>query len=218
MPKSESSLKIQTTSAMEIASSTKDPKSIRSRRRRNTCIGVSIATVLLLIVLIVILAFTVFKAKRPITAINSVALADLDLSLNIARSAVGLNITLIVDVSITNPNKVGFSYSNSTALLNYRGELIGEAPIPSGRINANQSKRMNITVTIMADRLLRSSTVLSDVVAGSIPLNTYTRISGKVRILGIFKIRVVSSTSCDFTIDISDRKIGDQQCSYHTKI
>ncbi|XP_038882665.1 uncharacterized protein LOC120073854 [Benincasa hispida] len=210
---------------MEIASSSnKDPKSTqsiaaaRSRRRRNTCIGISIATVVLLVVLIVILAFTVFKAKRPITAINSVTLADLDVSLNLARVSVDINVTLIADVAITNPNKVGFSYSNSTAFLNYRGELVGEAPITAGRIDAGQRKEMNITLTIMADRLLKTTTVFSDVVAGTMPLNTYTRISGKVRILGIFNIHVVSTTSCDFNVSISERKVGDQQCNYHTKI
>ncbi|XP_022156243.1 uncharacterized protein LOC111023175 [Momordica charantia] len=209
---------------MEIASSaTKDLKSTtaaaRSRRRRNICIGASLGALLLLVILILILAFTVFKARRPITAINSVALADLAVSLDIARVAVDINVTLIAAVAVTNPNKVGFSYSNSTALLNYRGELVGEAPIPAGRIDADQSKDMNITLTIMADRLLsKSAAVFSDVVAGSMPLNTYTRISGRVKILGIFKIHVVSTTSCDLTIDISSRKIGDQQCNYHTKI
>ncbi|KGN54479.1 uncharacterized protein LOC101208230 [Cucumis sativus] len=215
---------------MEIASSSssliKDPKSTqstaaaatRSRKRRNTCIGISIAILLLLIIIIIILAFTVFKAKRPITTVNSVALADLDVSLNLAGVSVDINVTLIADIAITNPNKVGFSYKNSTAFLNYRGELVGEAPIMAGKIDAGERKEMNITLTIMADRLLKTTTVFTDAVAGSMPLNTYTRISGKVKILGIFNIHVVSSTSCDFNVDISERKIGDQQCNYHTKI
>ncbi|TYK06201.1 uncharacterized protein E5676_scaffold287G00590 [Cucumis melo var. makuwa] len=174
---------------MEIASSSsssiKDPKSTqsaaaaaaRSRKRRNTCIGISIAILLLLIILIIILAFTVFKAKRPITTVNSVALADLDVSLNLARVSVDINVTLIAGIAITNPNKVGFSYKNSTAFLNYRGELVGEAPIMAGKIDAGERKEMNITLTIMADRLLKTTTVFSDVVAGSMPLNTYARIS-----------------------------------------
>lgn len=218
---------------MEVASSStstliKDSKSTksvvdetaRSRSHRNLCIGVSVAVavVLFLVVIIVILAFTVFKPKRPITTINSVSIDDFDLSLSVVRTSVDFNITLVADVAITNPNKVGFSYSNSTAFFNYRGELVGEVPILAAQIDAGQTTQMNITLRILADRFVKTSTVFFDVVAGSMPLNAYARVSGKVRILGIFNIHMVSTTSCDFSINISERNIKDQQCNYHTKI
>ncbi|TYK01048.1 F-box protein CPR30-like [Cucumis melo var. makuwa] len=47
----------------------------------------------------------------------------------------------------------------------------------AGKIDAGEKKEMNITMTIMADRLLKTTTVFSNVVAGSMSLNTYTRIS-----------------------------------------
>ncbi|CAK9153769.1 unnamed protein product [Ilex paraguariensis] len=188
---------------------------LRRRRRRNICLAV-IAVILLVVLIFVILGLTVFKAKRPLTTVNSVSVRDLDFSIDIARVRVLLNVTVDVNLSIKNPNKVGFKYTNSSALLKYRGEVVGEAPIPAGKISADETRQMNLTLTLMADRLLSNPNVYSEVIAGTLPLQTYTRISGKVQIL--FKIHVVSYTTCDLTVDIRSRSVGNQTCHYKTKL
>ncbi|KAK2981876.1 hypothetical protein RJ640_010393 [Escallonia rubra] len=164
----------------------------RNRRRRNICLAVTLF-LLALVLLIVILALTVFKAKRPVNTVNSVSLKDFDLSLDIARFRVHLNITLDVNLSVQNPNKVGFKYTDSSALVKYRGEVVGEVPLPAGKIGAGETKAMNLTLTVLADRLLSNSNAYSDVVAGALPLTIYTRISGKVKIL--FNFHFVSYTT-----------------------
>ncbi|OIV91487.1 hypothetical protein TanjilG_02105 [Lupinus angustifolius] len=176
--------------------------------------GVLIAIVLLF----VILGLTVFKAKHPVITVDSVTLKDLDVNLDILRLRVDLNVTLNVDASVKNPNKVGFKYSDSTALLNYRGKLIGEVPLPAGEISSDETKGFNLTLTIMADRLLSDSQVYSDFTSGTLPLNTFVRISGKVNVLGFIKVHVVSSSSCDFAVDISNKTVGKQECQYKTKL
>nr|GMC74292.1 LEA_2 domain-containing protein [Ipomoea batatas] len=66
-----------------------------------------------------------------ISIVDSVSLADLDLSFDILRLAVRVNLTLDADVSVKSPNRVGFKYNNSSILLKYRGEDVGDAPIPA---------------------------------------------------------------------------------------
>ncbi|KAH7515143.1 uncharacterized protein LOC107431396 [Ziziphus jujuba] len=197
------------------------PKPTESGRRRNRsraiCLGV-MAVVVVAAVIIVILSLTVFKPKRPVTTIDAVSLADMDVSLNVAKLAVDLNVTLDVDLSVRNPNKVGFKYADSTAFLNYRGQTVGEASIPAGGISSDETKPMNLTLTVMADRLLSTSQIYSDVLAGTVPFNARTRISGKVSILGVVKVHVVSTTSCDFNVFVSNRSVGGQTCQYKTKL
>lgn len=188
-----------------------------SRKRRNVCLAVTAAVVIAIVLLIVILGLTVFKPKRPTVTVDSISIRDLHMALDVARLRVDLNVTLGVDVSITNPNKVSFKYSNSTAKLSYRGQLIGEAPIPASKISSGETKGMNLTLTIMADRLF-SSQLLSDVTSGSLPLNTWITISGKVSILGFIKIHVVSTSSCDFALNVSKRTVGNKVCQYKTKL
>ncbi|KAF5469393.1 hypothetical protein F2P56_013474 [Juglans regia] len=203
--------------ALKAGGSSSSPNPASSRKRRKTCCLAVIGTVIGIVLLIVILAFTVFKAKRPVTTFEDLSIKDLDFSIDITRLAVRLNITLDVDVSVKNPNKVGFKYSNSTALLNYRGKLVGEAPLLADKISAGETKHMNLSVTILADRLLSNMTeIFSDVNSDVLPLNTYIKLSGKVKIL-FFKIHATTSTTCDFNIYISNRTINEQRCEYKTK-
>ncbi|XP_010529410.1 PREDICTED: uncharacterized protein LOC104806281 [Tarenaya hassleriana] len=189
----------------------------KRHRCRNICLCLT-AAVALIIVVSVILGLTVFKPKRPVTVIDSVAVDQLRASVDMARMRVLLNLTLDVDLSLTNPNRVGFSYDPTSALLNYRGDLIGEAPIPAGRIPAEGRKPMNLTLTLMADRLLSNSQLLSDVISGELLLNTLVKVTGKVRIINLFNLRVRSSSSCDLTLSISARNVTRQVCKYSTKL
>ncbi|KAL3839913.1 hypothetical protein ACJIZ3_024504 [Penstemon smallii] len=187
------------------------------KNKRCCCICVWITSAILgLGLLFLILGLTVFKAKRPVTKINSVGLSDLDVSLDLARLRVVLNVTLDIGVSVENPNRVGFRYTNSTAYLRYRGNDVGEVPIGAGRIGARDTRALNLTLTVMADRLLSNSDLYTDALSGTLPFQTYIRMEGKVKIL--FSIHVVTYTTCDLEIDVLNRTISNQKCRYRTKL
>ncbi|KAK9054863.1 hypothetical protein SSX86_025942 [Deinandra increscens subsp. villosa] len=188
----------------------------KRKRRRCICLSV-IAVVLLLALIILILALTVFKAKRPITTVNSVAIKDLDASVSLLPPRVSLNVSLDLDITIRNPNKVRVKFRNSSAILLYKGEVIGDVPIPAGEIGSDGTKQLNLTLTVFADRLLTNTDVYADFIRGNLPVSTSTRISGKARVLNLFNIRIVSISSCDLDISISDRRIANQTCHYSNK-
>ncbi|KZV36198.1 hypothetical protein F511_14216 [Dorcoceras hygrometricum] len=193
----------------------KERKLTGKRRRRYICLCL-ISFVLGLGLLLLILGLTVFKAKKPTTTVDSVTLSDVEFSIDALRLRVSLNLTLDTDVTVRNPNRVSFKYTNSTCYLRYRGNDVGVVPIPAGRIGARDSRGLNVSLTLMADRLLSNSEFYSDVVSGTLPLQTYIRISGKVRIL--FNIHVVTYSTCDLVIDLSDRSVANQTCHYKSKL
>nr|XP_018625638.1 uncharacterized protein LOC108944785 isoform X2 [Nicotiana tomentosiformis] len=131
------------------------PPNYGSRRGRNCCF-ICLAILLLLGLLFLILGLTVFKAKKPVITVNSVSLRDF--SVDILQ--VHLNVTLQVDLSVKNPNRVGFKYDSTSAILQYKGQVVGDAPIPSGGIGSRETRPMNITLTVMADRLFSNSIFL----------------------------------------------------------
>ncbi|KAL4271978.1 hypothetical protein GQ457_13G018010 [Hibiscus cannabinus] len=204
-------------SSMEQANSSDAARVLRNRRKWRTISFTLIGVLVFIIILIIILAFTVFKAKRPVTTIDDVSLRDLNFSVNLARLQVLLNATVDVDLSITNPNKVGFKFKDSNAELNYRGQQVGEVPIPAGKISADETLPMNVTLTLMADRLISDAKFFSDVMSGELPLSTRTEIPGKVNVMNLFRIRVVSTSSCDFTVFLFNSSVGDQSCKYKTQ-
>ncbi|KAK9986353.1 hypothetical protein SO802_031304 [Lithocarpus litseifolius] len=194
-------------------------KANHSRKRNRTCccIGTTICIIIAIVIVVLILALTVFKAKRPVISYDNMSIKELDASFDITKFKVHLNLTIDVDLSIKNPNKVGFKFSNSTAFLNYRGQLVGEVPVPADEISASETKAMNVSLTLLADRLLSDSDLYSDVKSGVLALSSKIRLSGKVKILGL-KFHAVSTSSCDFSIYISNRTIADQTCKYKTQL
>ena len=188
----------------------------RLRRRRLVLCSVSTAVVFLAgVITAVILSQTVFKPKRPVTTVISVSLEHFDASI---LGGARLNVTVRVDLSIRNPNRLGFQYRPSTAVLKYRGDQVGEAEIPGGVISGGGTAAMNLTLTVMADRLLSRPEAIADVATGNLPLSAVTRITGKVKVLGVFKLRVVSVTSCEFNVDVLGRRVLGRRCTYQTKL
>ncbi|CAJ1813658.1 unnamed protein product [Sphenostylis stenocarpa] len=189
-----------------------------SKGGKITCLVVTLCAVILVLLLLVLLAFTVLKPHQPISTVDSIQIEDMNLSMDIFEMSIDVNVTLEVDVSIYNRNKFGFEYHNSSAQLFYKEELIGEGPIPNGEILAEETKGMNLTLTIMADRLVSNSEIKNDVASGSIPLNTIVRMFGTVKVLGFIKFDVASTSSCDFNLDISSRKVVNNNCISKTKV
>lgn len=196
-----------------------------SRKQKTTtrplciCLALTGLILLLIIIIILILAFTVYKPKRPVTTINSLSLDDFDFKLNLMPLQIHLNITLDVNIIVKNPNKVAFRYTNTSASLKYKDQVIGNVPIPPGKIKRDGSTPLNLTLTVMADRLLSDPDLYSVLLgSGSLPLSTTTRIKGRVRILKLFNVHVVSYSSCDLKINVQNRRIEQQTCRYKTKI
>ncbi|GAB4856197.1 hypothetical protein Ancab_014122, partial [Ancistrocladus abbreviatus] len=190
---------------------------LRSRRRRNICL-VTLSLFFATVLILAIVGVAVFRPRRPITTVNSVSVQHMDFSLHVVPSLrVYINVTLLADVSVKNPNNVGMKYTNSSAILDYRGVEVGQAPIAEGKISAGETLPMKVTIIVMADRIISNSELYSDLMGGTLPLSTSARISGEVSIL-IFKIHVVSSTTCELIISASHRNVTSQNCSSKTKL
>ncbi|XP_027173397.1 uncharacterized protein LOC113773067 [Coffea eugenioides] len=210
-------MEVESTKKISSSQNQRETRTSRRWRRKTVVVWAAIIGVILVVGLVMlILGLTVFKAKRPVTTVNSVSLRDIDVSVDVFRLRVLLNVTLDANIAVNNPNRVGFHYANSTAILKYRGQDVGQVPIPAGHIGPRQTLPMNITLTLMADRLLSNSNLYRDVLSGTLPLTTFTRISGYVRIL--FKIHVVSYTTCDLDVDVGNRRLTNQTCHYRTKL
>ncbi|CAO2824268.1 unnamed protein product [Amaranthus hypochondriacus] len=185
-----------------------DEKRSRTRRRWLVVLTVMIA----IVVLLSILGATVFKARPPLITVNEITLRDLDLSFD------AFNVSLDASISVKNPNKVGLKYASTSAFLDYRGQIVGEAPIPAGKISADQTLPMKLTLTVMADRILsKSQSLVSDLLANTLPLSTNIRISGKVTLLFV-KIHLVSYSTCHLNISVSSQSISNSDCTFNTRL
>lgn len=175
------------------------------------CCGIISALLLLQAIVVIILIFTVFKVKDPIIKMNGVTITKLEL-INNTIPKPGVNMSLIANVSVKNPNVASFKYSNTTTTLFYHGGVVGEARGPPGKAKPRRTMQMNITVDIITDRLISNPNLQSDVGSGLLTMSSYSKIPGRVKMLSIINKHVVVKMNCTMTVNISSQAIQDQKC------
>ncbi|XP_057454698.1 late embryogenesis abundant protein At1g64065-like [Lotus japonicus] len=196
-----------------------DEEALKTKRKRKIkwcgCVTVPI---LVLVIVIVILAFTVFKVKEPKVTTKGITITDFDLILNQGTTpTVKLNMTMMIDMSIKNPNVGSFKLGNTTTTIYYRGAVVAEARTPPGMVKARKTSGMNVTVDILADRLASSPNLMTDVIGGKMTMDTYSIIPGRVKIVFVKK-HVEVRMNCTVTVNISSRAIQDMICKRKVKL
>ncbi|KAL1322017.1 hypothetical protein HN51_066924 [Arachis hypogaea] len=167
---------------------------------------------------LVVLGFTVYKPQEPKIHVDNINLDNMKFAFNVFQIKFDFNVTLTADVTVQNPNKIGFKISDTSATLNYRGVKVGEAPIPSQEIAPKETKKFNVTLTVMTAALLSHPMIFNDVTKNQLPLTVVLDIPGQVEILGIIKVNVHVQTYCDILIDILQKRLASQRCKSTTNI
>lgn len=174
-------------------------------RRRKVVKIFAIVVALLLLTLAIIL---IFKVKDPVIKLNGVMVNQLNLSSPLS------NMSLTARVSVKNPNFATFKYRNTSTTIYYRGTVvIGEARGPGGRARARRTTTMNITVDLMIARILGDPNLQSDVSSGLIPISSYTRVGGRVKVLAFITRHANVELNCSVLVNITSQAIHEQQCN-----
>ncbi|XP_041011585.1 uncharacterized protein LOC121252723 [Juglans microcarpa x Juglans regia] len=201
--------------ATDRSSSDNDEAALHIQKlRRKRCVkwcGCVAALLLIQAVVILILIFTVFRVKDPVIKMNGVTVTKLEL-INGTTPKPGSNMSLTADVSVKNPNVASFKYKNTTTTLFYHGMLVGEARGPPGQAKPRRTMRMNITVDIITDQLLSNPNLAADLKSEVLSMSSYSRIPGRVKMIGIIKKHVVVKMNCTFTVNITSQAIQSQKC------
>lgn len=174
-------------------------------RKWKICCAVSAILIIIIVAVLVTLLFTLFKAKDPKIFTQSATLEGFELEVfpNIKG-----NVSLGLVVTVDNPNYGGFKYKNSTAYINYRGNLVAEAPIENDSIPARAKHNISTTVVIFADKLAADPNFLSDFLSGVLNFTSSTTLNGKANVFNILKLKASSSSSCNITVLVQTQSVG----------
>ncbi|CAM0945910.1 unnamed protein product [Alopecurus aequalis] len=178
---------------------------------RHVCgalLACAIASVFVATVMAAVTA-AVYRVREPVMTMNAIALKDLDVA-----SWPAPRLTVVVDVSVTNPNAASLRYRRSETWVYYRSRRVGEAVGPPGTARAHGTVRLNVTVGVSVGALLDDPAFLGDVAAGAVQVATSTRVRGRVAALGGFVVRrrVVLEMNCTATVAVADMSIRNQSC------
>ncbi|CDP12089.1 unnamed protein product [Coffea canephora] len=185
----------------------------RHRRHQKyvLCCGCVTALILILVVVVCVLIFTVFGARCPKLRVNSLQIDGLD-RVNWTDIRPNTNLSIIADVSVKNPNIASFKYNNASTILYYDGNIVGGAKTPGATAKAGRTLRLNVTMDILLAKVLNVSRLQADYLAGILPMSSYTRISGRVKIFNLIKRGVFVRTNCSMIVNVTSYTIKHQDC------
>ncbi|KAF7071648.1 hypothetical protein CFC21_076917 [Triticum aestivum] len=193
----------------------------RLRRRRGClCCACLAVTLVLVAVVLLILFLTVLRVRDPTTRLVSTRLIGVAPRLTFPALNIQLNVTLLLTVSVHNPNPASFSFpSGGHTDLTYRGAHVGDAEIDPGRVPSKGDADVKLALTLQADRFAGDlAQLVTDVETGSLPLEASTRIPGRVAVFGVFKRHAVAYSDCSFVFGVAELGVRSQECRDHTKL
>ncbi|KAM0895416.1 hypothetical protein ACQ4PT_023830 [Festuca glaucescens] len=195
---------------------------IRHRRRRRCLLG-TLAALLALAVVLLVLFLTVLRVRDPTIRLVSTELTGVaPLFALLPAPSLRLNVTLILTVSVHNPNPASFAYGEGGhADLSYRGAHVGDAQISPGAVPSRGDAEARLALTLQADRFLAAGDarqLAEDVEGGALPLDAVTRVPGTVVLFGLFRRRAVAYSECSLVFAVADMRVQSNECSGGTKL
>ncbi|KAL4592512.1 hypothetical protein LXL04_005510 [Taraxacum kok-saghyz] len=181
----------------------------------SVCCGIFAAVILIIAVVMLVLGFTVLHVKDPKIRMNSVAIVGLD-GVNSTELRNGnVNLTVVADVSVKNTNVEGFKFEGfNSSLLYHGGTVVAVVEVPGGVIKARRTMRLNLEYEMMMKKMAGDPQFRRDLTAGNLTVLSYTRITGRVKILNIIKRQVTVTMNCSIAINVTSRGIAED-CKSH---
>ena len=184
----------------------------KTRRRKMICV-VIMGVIVVITIVLVILGLTVFKARDPKVQINTISLETFSIEAN------SLNMSLVLDVTVHNPNREGFRHSECLTRLFYYGDPVGQATIPAGNIKSKGNECFSVRLAVEAGhRVLVNQNLPGNIVSGRLPMVATTTVAGVIKVLGVFKHHAVTTSHCDVSIFVSNATIQSFVCRHGMKI
>lgn len=188
-------------------------------RKCLNCCACTTAVFVILGVVTLVLMLTVFKVKDPELKLNYVTIKGLE-GINPLNPLSTVNLTIIADLSIKNPNVASFKFKNATTSVYYEDVLIGEVRTPQGIAKARRTFQMKATIDFMLEieDIVRVPRFLGDLMTGSLPVSSQTSIRGKVEMIKIIKKTVGVRMDCTLKYIVAKEEIQDQKCKKYVSL
>ncbi|XP_027908949.1 uncharacterized protein LOC114168364 [Vigna unguiculata] len=168
------------------------------KRRRGLRICLCLSSLLILVAVIMILIFTIFKPKDPSVFVHPVDLKHFQVLSPNSRGA-----PLALVITIQNPNYASFKHRNCSGYLKYGDTIIAGIPLEQRSYPARSTTDVTTTADIQTHKLIKDPNFLSAVEGGVFNMTSEAKLSGKVRMANIIRLKAKVYLSCTISLNIS---------------
>ncbi|KAF7048400.1 hypothetical protein CFC21_057178 [Triticum aestivum] len=192
-------------------------------RRRRRCLVATAAVLFALAAVLAVLFLTVLRVRDPTIRLVSTQFVGAAPSFALLPTpSLRLNLTLLVTVSVHNPNPASFTYADGGhANLSYRGAHVGDAEIDPGAVPSRGDAEVRVALTLEADRFAAAGgarQLAEDVESRAMPLESATTVPGTVLLFGVFRRRAVAYSECRLEVAVMEMRVQSHQCNSSTKL
>ncbi|CAN1843708.1 hypothetical protein LINPERHAP1_LOCUS37222 [Linum perenne] len=150
----------------------------RSSTLKICCITAT-AIVTVTTIILVTLAFTVFKPRDPDVVLYPVGLSKIRLTDFITNDSV----TTAIVIGIVNENYGSFEWRELTASVKYNGEDVGEVPLVDTVVPKRSNVNLTTSVILRLNKLTGDGTaVFKELAGGGLNLTCSVTVVGKIRV------------------------------------
>ncbi|MED6191498.1 hypothetical protein PIB30_000596 [Stylosanthes scabra] len=170
------------------------------------CCGCFTALICIVAVILIVLSFTVYNVQDPDVRLDSVTIVNgtLNLKANATATSSSDNVTLLAHLIVKNTNSFTFRYGTTTTQVSYDGIEIGVGTLPPGKTKGKRTAMLNVTMEVVAKKLVDAPGLRRDVEEDqAVNISSYTRIDGRVKVLNMFKRKVVVVLNCTVEYNVT---------------
>ncbi|CAN0914513.1 hypothetical protein LINGRAHAP2_LOCUS28617 [Linum grandiflorum] len=181
----------------------------RNSALRICCISAT-AVIVVATIIVITLAFTIFKPRDPDVVLYPVGLAKVQLEDFITNNTVTSDMVM----SIRNRNYADFEFRNATSHIKYDGKLVGRVPVLEGVVHSRSTMNVTAPALLRAKRLRDDPKAISDIIDGKLNLTATVTMHGKMKMVnGLVKKSGSVYIECHMTIYVGETPIrGDSWC------
>ncbi|XP_027362576.1 late embryogenesis abundant protein At1g64065-like [Abrus precatorius] len=172
-------------------------------KQSSKCFVYALASFVTLFAIWVIFASIVLRVRDPNIELRSVRLMH---KFNHSVSPLpSFNVTIIAQVTITNPNFGPFYYGNTSVSMLYGISSVGACQLHGARVKAIETQEINCLVNMKFNHT-------NDIHSGMLKLRCYVKLSGEVRVLKIVKKRKTIEMGCIMKLNFTSYSVQHLLC------
>ncbi|XVE52897.1 hypothetical protein DITRI_Ditri02bG0161100 [Diplodiscus trichospermus] len=182
------------------------------RKRNINCWVYIVAAVIAKTIFILLFVLLIMRIRNPKVRLGGVALENL--KVNSSPSEPSFTMKLNAQVTVKNTNFGHFKFKNSTFMVSYKGNPVGEATIVKARARPRSTKKFNVTVSVSSNEKVSriSHQLSSDIDSGIINLSSHAKLEGKIHLFRIFKKKKSAEMNCTMDVNTSSREVQNLTC------
>ncbi|CAI9274097.1 unnamed protein product [Lactuca saligna] len=180
------------------------------RKRRRRCL-MSVAIVAGFVAAIIILfSVTAGRFRTPKFRVRSATFLTINVTNSTANPS--FQIEMNTEFGIKNKNFRRFWYRSTTVDFYYREQKVGDGFVWNERVKVRDTRKFTVPVSLSSMNVTSSSELRSDLNAGVLPLRSRSRLTGKFKILFVFRKYKHVTMDCSMDLVIATRELRSISC------